>query len=85
LLAKQFQGMDTIMLAFNGTDGSTIITERNNRALEVLKDQLADGQDRLAIFYGAGHLGDMHDKLLEDFNLRPVSIEWLDAWDLRAK
>ncbi len=85
LLAKQFQGMESLMLAFNGTDGTTIITERNNRALDVLKEQLADGQERLAIFYGAGHLGDMHQKLVEDFEMKPVLIEWLDAWDLRTK
>jgi hypothetical protein len=85
LLAKQFQGMESMMLAFNGTDGSTIITERNKRALAVLKEQLDDGQERLAIFYGAGHLSDMHDRLINEFHMRPVSIEWLDAWDLRAK
>jgi hypothetical protein len=85
LLAKQFEGMESLMLAFNGTDGTTIITERNKRALEVLQKQLDEGEQRLAIFYGAGHLSDMHNELIEDFDMRPVSVEWLDAWDLRAE
>ena len=63
LLAKQFEGMESLMLAFSGTEGSTLITERNNRALDVLEEQLDDGQERLAIFYGAGHLGEMKDQI----------------------
>ena len=37
----------------------------------------------LAIFYGAGHLAEMHDQMDERFDMRPVSVEWLEAWDLR--
>jgi hypothetical protein len=85
ILAKQFEGMESLMLAFNGTEGSTIITERNKRALDVLEEQLDDGEDKLAIFYGAGHLGDMHKELMKRFDMRPVSIEWLDAWNLREQ
>jgi hypothetical protein len=85
LLAKQFQGMESLMLAFNGTEGSTLITERNKRALDVFEEQLDDGQEKLAIFYGAGHLSEMRTQLEERFDMRPVSAEWLEAWDLRAK
>lgn len=82
ILATQFEGMESLMDAFNGTDGSTIITERNKRALDVLEKQLAAGQNRLAIFYGAGHLGDMQDQLMKRFDMKPISCEWLRAWDL---
>jgi hypothetical protein len=85
VMAKQFEGMESLMLAFNGTDGNTIITERNKRALDVLEEELDAGKKRLAVFYGAGHLSDMHDQMTERFDMEPVSIEWLDAWDLRAK
>jgi hypothetical protein len=85
VMAKQFEGMESLMLAFNGTDGNTIITERNKRALDVLEEELDAGKKRLAIFYGAGHLSDMHDQMTERFDMEPVSIEWVDAWDLRAK
>ncbi|QDS99984.1 hypothetical protein [Adhaeretor mobilis] len=84
-MAKQFEGMETVMMGFAGPDGSTIITERNIRALDVLEKQLAEGKQRLAIFYGAGHLSDMHDRMEKRFKMVPISIEWLDAWDLKGK
>jgi hypothetical protein len=83
VLASQFEGMESLISAFNGTEGSTIITERNTRALDVLEAQLDEGGQRLAIFYGAGHLADMHKEMIKRFDMRPVSVEWLDAWDLR--
>jgi hypothetical protein len=85
ILASQFEGMESLMNAFNGNEGSTIITERNKRALDVLEKQLAAGQNKLAIFYGAGHLGDMSEQLARRFDMKPVSCEWLEAWNLRKK
>lgn len=84
-MAKQFESMEVMLSGFSGPDGSTIITERNKRALEVLKRELKAGKRRLGVFYGAGHLSDMHKRLVDEFGLTPVSIEWLEAWDLRAK
>jgi hypothetical protein len=85
LLAKQFEGMESLMLAFSGAEGSTLITARNERALDVLEEQLDEGQEKLAIFYGAGHLTEMKDQIEERFDMRPVSVEWVEAWNLRAK
>jgi hypothetical protein len=85
IMAKQFDGMESLMLAFSGEQGSTLITARNERALDVLEEQLDDGKRRLAIFYGAGHLGEMTEQLERRFDMKPVSIEWIEAWDLRAK
>jgi len=82
-LAKQFESMESMLSAISGPEGSTLITERNNRALEVLREQQAAGKQKLGIFYGAGHLPHMHEKLQEDFQLQPVSVKWLSAWDLR--
>jgi hypothetical protein len=48
----------------------------------VLKKQLAAGKNRVGIFYGAGHLNDMDERLRKEFNLEPVSITWLTAWEL---
>ena len=82
-LANQFEDMDQLMQAFNGPDGSTLITERNKAAMDVLKEQLANGHRKLAIFYGAGHLEDMDERLIHEFGMKPVRVRWLDAWDLR--
>ena len=82
-MAQQFEGMEALMMGFSGEEGSTLITDRNARALEVLKKRLKAGDKELAIFYGAGHLAEMDDQLEKDFGMKPVGVEWLEAWDLR--
>ncbi|MEX0679106.1 MAG: hypothetical protein WD063_18675 [Pirellulales bacterium] len=82
VMAEQFENADGMMQALDGPDGSTIITERNKVALAKLADQIAAGKKKIAVFYGAGHLGDMEKRLLADFQLRRASEEWLDAWNL---
>jgi hypothetical protein len=84
-LAKQLAEMESLMVSFGGEQGSVIITERNKMALEVLKKQLAAGKQRIGIFYGAGHLNDMDERLRKEFALEPSSIEWVTAWDLRPQ
>jgi hypothetical protein len=84
-LAKQLAEMESLMVSFGGEEGSVIISERNKMALKVLKEQMAAGKRKLGIFYGAGHLNDMDERLREDFQLEPVSINWLTAWNLAAK
>ncbi|MCG8450182.1 MAG: hypothetical protein MI725_11465, partial [Pirellulales bacterium] len=81
--AKQFESMESLLTSISGPEGSTLITVRNQRALEVLREQQQAGKRRIGIFYGAGHLVDMHQRLLEDFDMAPVGITWLEAWDLR--
>jgi hypothetical protein len=77
--------MESLMVSFGGEKGSVIISERNKKALSVLKKQLAAGKKEVGIFYGAGHLGDMDQRLRKEFHLKPESIIWLTAWNLAAK
>ncbi len=84
-MAKQFESMESMLSGISGPDGSTLITQRNKRALAVLDEQLDAGKKKLGIFYGAGHLSDMHKRLTTRFDLVPVEITWVDAWDLRKK
>jgi hypothetical protein len=85
VLAKQLSEMESLMVSFGGEQGSVIISERNKKALGVLQKQLNDGKKRLGIFYGAGHLNDMDERLRADFHVQPVSITWVTAWNLAAK
>jgi hypothetical protein len=82
-MAEQFQDMEGAMLAIEGPDGSTLISERNKVALEVLRKQIAEGKKKIAIFYGGGHMADMQKRLLDDFKMVPSTTRWLDAWDMR--
>jgi hypothetical protein len=84
-IAKQFESMESMLSGMSGPGGSTLITERNKRALAVLQKQLGMGKRKIGIFYGAGHLNDMHGRLVKDFGMQPVGISWVEAWDLREK
>ena len=85
IMADQFADMDMITAAFNGPDGSTLITERNKAALAVLGKQIAAGRKKIAIFYGGGHMPDMESRAIADYHLKRAGQEWLEAWNLRDK
>ncbi len=71
--------------AFAGPDGtSTIITERNIKALQILTRELGAGHKKIGIFYGAGHLADMEERLLKEFEFVRTGESWLTAWNLRS-
>ncbi len=83
-MADQFEMMDGQMAALQGDDGrSTLITERNAKAFEVLREQIKAGKKKIGIFYGAGHFEDMHQRLIDDYRMKPVETKWMDAWDLK--
>ncbi|MHC4400562.1 MAG: hypothetical protein ACYTG0_12875 [Planctomycetota bacterium] len=83
VFAEQFEDLEGSLTAISGPEGSTLITERNKVALEVLRKQVAQDKKKIAIFYGAGHMFDFAGRLRDDFDLAPVSTEWLVAWDLK--
>ena len=67
---------------FDGPEGSTIITERNKKAFEVLSREIAKGRKKIAVFYGAGHLPDMQRRLEQDYQMQQTGTQWLSAWSL---
>jgi len=75
------QGDDQIA-AFAGE--SVIISDRNQRCLDVMKRELAAGHRKLAVFYGAAHFPDMEKRLAEQ-GFKRVKQEWLTAWDVPKK
>jgi len=84
VLAGQLSEQTDLIESLAGNDGSsTLITVRNQRALEVLREQLDAGERDIAIFYGAGHMPDFETRLVEEFGMRNASTEWIEAWDLR--
>lgn len=83
-MAKNFESMEKQMAALADKDGkSTLITERNAKAFEVLEKEIAKGKKKIAVFYGAGHLPDMHRRLIDDFSCSYQDAEWLNAWNLK--
>lgn len=83
VLAEQLETMEGSLNVLGGDDGaSTIVTERNKKALSVLRRELQAGKKRIGIFYGAGHLPDMDERLRTEFGLSRKETTWLTAWDL---
>lgn len=85
-MARQMEMMDNQLVGIADKEGkSTLLTERNAKAFEVLERELQSGDKKVSVFYGAGHLLDMHDRMLRDFGAKLTKIEWVDAWDLRSE
>lgn len=72
------QGDDQIA-AFAGQ--SVIISDRNQRCVEVVNREISAGKRKLGVFYGAAHFPDM-EKRLEELGFKRVKQEWLTAWDI---
>ena len=82
-MAEQFTDMEVLTAAFGGEEGSSLITDRNAAALDVLRQEITAGKRKIAIFYGAAHMDDFDERLREDFQLEPFETDWVEAWDLR--
>ena len=65
-----------------GIDGSAVIDGRNQRAIDVLREQIDSGAKRLGIFYGAAHMPDMEGRLIQQLELTRHRVNWVDAWIL---
>jgi hypothetical protein len=85
VLAEQFEDMEDQMSLFDGPEGSTIVTERNKKVLQVLAREVKHGKKKIAVFYGAGHLPDIQRRLIGDFGMKRVRTEWIPAWSLVRK
>ncbi|QDU25238.1 hypothetical protein ETAA8_03010 [Anatilimnocola aggregata] len=83
-MSSQFEDLDSQTIIFDGPDGSTILTERNRKAFEVLAKELAAGKKKIGVFYGAAHLPDMEKKLADDFGMQRTELTWLPAWSLTS-
>ena len=86
MMAEQMGDLDSQSGALEGSNGSTILTERNKKALEVLKTTLDEGSKKsIGIFYGAAHLPDFEERLLREFGMKRAGTEWMVAWALEPE
>ncbi len=84
VFAQQLDTAEMQMAGLADSKGlSTLVTERNNKTMSVLRSELKSGKRKLAIFFGAAHLDDMHLKLERDFDAKLSQTTWVTAWDLR--
>ncbi len=81
--ASEMADMNAMQKAVEGQNGSTLLAERNRKAVQVLREEIEKGHRRIAIFYGAAHLAGIQSLIEKELGLKPAKIAWLDAWDLR--
>ncbi len=83
-MAKQLVDIEVVTAGMDDKNGeNTLIKGRNVKAFQVLREQLDAGKSNVSVFYGAGHLPDMAERLEKDFQMMSTGETiWLDAWDL---
>jgi hypothetical protein len=81
IMAQQFEnaGGDTTL---GPTIDKLLVEDRNKAAIRVLRQQLAMGKKKIAIFYGAAHMPDLDRQLKQDFGMVRTNSDWLTAWIL---
>ena len=86
VMARQLMDVDAVTAGMQDEKGGdTLIKSRNAKAMRILAEELEKGKQHAAVFYGAGHLPDMAERLIGEFQMKPVAIQWLDAWDLKGE
>ncbi len=80
-LAPMLANSELFIDMIEGEDGTVIISERNKIVMEAIEEQVANGQRRIAVFYGAGHMPDFK-KRLEAIGYTQGDTQWLQAWNI---
>ena len=82
MLAYELVDMDRYREILGEDEDSAVIGARNQRAIDVLREQLKAGRRQLAIFYGVAHMPDMEQRLTEQLGFTYLDTTWVDAWML---
>jgi hypothetical protein len=83
-MARGMLESESFLKIMEGDQGLALIHDRNQAVIEVVNRELAAGKRHLAIFYGAGHLADLHKRLTVDLGFVIKDIEWFPAWTIAA-
>ncbi len=84
-MARQLVDIEIVTAGMDDANGeNTLIKGRNAKAFKVLQEELDAGKKNIAVFYGAGHLPDMAERLEQEFSMKPAKTIWIDAWDLQS-
>ncbi len=84
MMAQQFVSTGSLDEALGGSLNQLLVIDRNSEAIKGLQKQLAQGKQRIGIFYGAAHLPDLEKRLVSDFSMTKGETRWIKAWDLTS-
>jgi hypothetical protein len=83
MLAKTFDTSHAPHALLRPTQVRSLIDDRNERAMEVLQEQIDQGRTRIAFFWGAAHMPDLEKRMILGYGFERESVRWRNAWDLR--
>ena len=75
LFATSMLDVETFSRIIEGDTGSSLVGERNARAVAVLADRIRRGDRHIAIFYGVAHLPDMAHRLETELGLKYIILD----------
>ncbi|MEO0416889.1 MAG: hypothetical protein AAF226_18270 [Verrucomicrobiota bacterium] len=78
-LAPILSQAESLAESMEGENGSVILSRRNDIAMKVLEEQLNTDHRSFAIFYGAAHMFDIEERLIE-MGFKKGEPAWADAW-----
>jgi hypothetical protein len=84
LMAQQFVATGSLDQALGSSLNQLLVIDRNAEAMRGLQKQLAAGKKKIGIFYGAAHLPDMDQRLINEFGMKRQATQWVKAWDLTS-
>jgi len=84
IIAYEMTNLEQIQDILGEDSGSAVIGARNQRAVDVLQNEIDSGARRIGIFYGVAHMPDLEERLLDQLGLRYDKTTWVDAWQLGA-
>ena len=84
MIAYEMTNLEQIQDILGEDSGSAVIGARNQRAVDVLQNEINSGARRIGIFYGVAHMPDLEERLLDQLGLRYDKTTWVDAWQLGA-
>ena len=82
LLAEQFAQSGALDGGLGPSLNRLLIGDRNQAAMDVLHRELDRGKRKIAIFYGAAHLPDLDQRIVNELGFERTHHVWVDAWDL---
>lgn len=81
IVAPMLSQAEALISLIEGDDGTVIITERNKVVMRGVAEQLAAGRRTIGVFYGAGHMPDLEERLLAQ-GFVESGVQWMDAWEI---
>mgnify|MGYP001811748004 CR=1 FL=1 len=82
MIAYEMTDLDSVEDVLGDDSSNAVIGARNQRAVDVLRKEIAGGATRIGIFYGVAHMPDLEERLLDQLDMTWDSTDWVDAWQL---